>query len=210
MSDVGSIPALELKLLRDDGAVVYLNGNQVASSNMPVRHDRLHDAGLDRRVRLGRDLLFTFAALPDARSSTATNVIAVEVHQNVASSTDVSFNASLQVTGGARGRARARALHPERDADERRDALAHDRQRHDARQVGALGRGITNPAIFTCNRSTSRGPAPSTWCRSRACPPRRRSSTRSARPPRRSPAATPITSSTCPPSPASGGRSASG
>ena len=35
---------LRLRLLRDDGAVVYLNGVEVCRSNMPDRGDRLHNA----------------------------------------------------------------------------------------------------------------------------------------------------------------------
>ena len=44
-----------LELLRDDGAVVYVNGQEVARSNMPTGAHHLRHQGLDRDHRSRRD-----------------------------------------------------------------------------------------------------------------------------------------------------------
>jgi len=100
VTDVGSIPGLELKLLRDDGAVVFLNGAQIASSNMPggsITHTTLASTAVSGA---GETAYATFPLAPSGLVNGA-NVLAVEVHQSSGTSSDVSFNASLQVTSGA-------------------------------------------------------------------------------------------------------------
>jgi hypothetical protein len=82
------------RLLRDDGAVVYLNGVEVFRSNMPtgeVTYSTWASAtvnGSDENVfvsfRLSPDLL-----LP------GTNLVAVEVHQTTSNSSDLSFDLEL-------------------------------------------------------------------------------------------------------------------
>lgn len=98
--DAGSIAGLELKLLRDDGAVVYLNGTEVVRTNLPasaISHTTLATTAISGS---GETTFLTFPLSPSVVTS-GTNVLAVEVHQQAGTSSDVSFNASLQVTSGA-------------------------------------------------------------------------------------------------------------
>ncbi len=99
VSDVSSISALELKLQRDDGAIVYLNGTQIASSNMPVPPITYISPASTAVGGSSETFLITFALSPTGLVN-GTNVLAVEIHQNLATSSDISFNASLQVTSG--------------------------------------------------------------------------------------------------------------
>lgn len=85
---------LNLRLLRDDGAVVYLNGLEVFRSNMPrgtIDH-RTHAA---RSVTGGDENTFFEAAIPNLLVD-GRNVLAVEVHQSSPSSSDISFDLELR------------------------------------------------------------------------------------------------------------------
>ena len=79
--NAGSIASLKLHLLRDDGAVVYLNGVPVSTSNMP----RIYNAGtpaVTDITGLAEDAWIASAeSVANLRSGR--NVIAVEVHQSV-------------------------------------------------------------------------------------------------------------------------------
>ncbi len=95
--------ALDLQLLRDDGAVVYLNGWEILRSNMPEgvigRHTRAVTAIAD-------DLETTVyqQTLDPALLRVGPNVLAVEVHQVAPTSSDVSF--ALALTGALRSHVR--------------------------------------------------------------------------------------------------------
>jgi hypothetical protein len=97
--DAASIQGLELKIQRDDGAVVFLNGAQIATTNMPggsITYTTLASTavgGADETAYL------TFPISP-AELVNGPNVLAVEVHQRGATSSDISFDASLEVTPG--------------------------------------------------------------------------------------------------------------
>lgn len=86
-----SYTGLTLKLERDDGAVVYLNGTEIRRVNMPtgtISHTTLASGTASENV------LETFS-LPTTGLVEGTNVIAVEIHQASASSSDISFNLEL-------------------------------------------------------------------------------------------------------------------
>jgi hypothetical protein len=94
--DAVSIQALKLRLLRDDGAVVYLNGTEVARSNMPsgsIGHTTRASLGVGAA---GENTFYEFSACASLLV-TGDNVLAVEVHQSGPASSDVSFEASLEV-----------------------------------------------------------------------------------------------------------------
>lgn len=91
----GAVASLTLDLLRDDGAVVYLNGTEVARSNMPegpVSPDTPATVNVDGDEETST--LVTFE-LPAALIRSGTNVVAVELHQVSAQSSDISFDARL-------------------------------------------------------------------------------------------------------------------
>jgi hypothetical protein len=97
VSDPLSIPELQLLLLRDDGAVVYLNGFEVARSNMPSGAVGPATLASTAVGGAGETTFFSFAVAAEAVVAGA-NVLAVEIHQSGATSSDVSLDASLRVT----------------------------------------------------------------------------------------------------------------
>ena len=95
IANTSSIHAITLRILRDDGAVVYLNGAEVYRSNMPT--GAVNSATLATNAITGAEetTLFQNAALDPARLVNGTNLIAVEIHQNSSNSTDISFELQL-------------------------------------------------------------------------------------------------------------------
>ncbi len=94
IADKGAITGLTLRLMRDDGAIVYLNGQEIARSNMPsgtvaAATPVLSSVGGGDELRW-----YTFAVSP-ARLQSGTNILAVELHQNSTSSSDISFDLEL-------------------------------------------------------------------------------------------------------------------
>jgi hypothetical protein len=95
VADAAAINSLNLKLLRDDGAVVYLNGNEVYRNNMPtgtIANTTLASSNVED------DNTFFTQAVSPALLATGNNVISVEIHQSVADSSDISFNFELSGT----------------------------------------------------------------------------------------------------------------
>ncbi|HUR45351.1 MAG TPA: Ig-like domain-containing protein [Candidatus Saccharimonadales bacterium] len=89
-----NITNVALRILRDDGAVVFLNGVEVLRSNMP---ESLSVYGTWSAVPVAGSEENTFfaAAIPPALLRSGTNVMAVEVHQSDAGSSDLSFDFEL-------------------------------------------------------------------------------------------------------------------
>lgn len=90
VDDPGDFDSIDLALTYDDGAVIYLNGTEIWRVNMPA----------------GSITYNTFASSTSTDNAQATttklntlvsgnNILAVEVHQRSASSTDISFNFAL-------------------------------------------------------------------------------------------------------------------
>lgn len=88
VTDPSSFSSLSLDLLFDDGAVVYLNGNRIAAANMPEGEPAF-------------DFYIGTTSSDDDRESfsiessllvSGTNTLAVEVHQEGGSSSDISFD----------------------------------------------------------------------------------------------------------------------
>lgn len=93
------LPAVDLRaaavrLVRDDGAVVYLDGVEVARSNLPegaIGPDTLATAGVGDSEETQ---VFSFEVDP-ALLGAGSHVIAVEVHQAAPDSSDLGFDAGL-------------------------------------------------------------------------------------------------------------------
>ncbi|MBN1481310.1 CotH kinase family protein [candidate division KSB1 bacterium] len=99
VTDVSAVQQLIFKLLRDDGAVVYLNGQQVLRSNMPggsIQYDTRpsNSVGGD-----DEDTFFEFTINKDALVR-GKNVVAVEVHQYNGTSSDMSFDLEIDALSG--------------------------------------------------------------------------------------------------------------
>jgi hypothetical protein len=93
LMDALAFTNLQLRLLRDDGAIVYFNGVEVFRSNLPT--------GAVSYVTFAQSSVAddgTFwipVDLPARALRNGTNVVAVEVHQNAGNSSDLSFDLAL-------------------------------------------------------------------------------------------------------------------
>src|SRR5206468_3696432 len=86
--------SLALRILRDDGAVVYLNGVEAFRTNMPtgtINHTTLASAA----VTGADESTFVSAPLSPSLLVAGANVIAVELHQADPTSSDISFDLEL-------------------------------------------------------------------------------------------------------------------
>jgi regulation of enolase protein 1 (concanavalin A-like superfamily) len=107
LSQIASIRRLLIELQRDDGAAVYLNGVEIARSNLPAGADfndlapeRINDADELVYHYIPLDVASLTVGVPPGTLIEGTNVLAVEVHQQAASSTDLRFDLALRVTRG--------------------------------------------------------------------------------------------------------------
>ncbi len=92
-SDRVNAQELHLSVRRDDGAVVYLNGVELARFNMP---DGTITNGTLASTGVGADETTYFDASTSAASLVAgTNVLAIEVHQIGTTSSDTQFDVEL-------------------------------------------------------------------------------------------------------------------
>ena len=92
VADISQINGLALELMRDDGAVVYLNGTEVFRSNMPsgtIGHSTLASSSPSDESFLHQ------ASIPTSGLVNGSNVIAVEVHQRSANSSDLRLDLRL-------------------------------------------------------------------------------------------------------------------
>jgi len=97
VTDAGSIGGLTLNLVRDDGAVVYLNGTEVRRDNLPAG-TILYDTTASSAIGGGDESTFFSSAVDPALLVNGDNVIAVEIHQASGTSSDVSFDLELVAT----------------------------------------------------------------------------------------------------------------
>ena len=91
VEDPGAVTNLSVRLLRDDGGIVYLNGVEVFRSNItnaPVTYATLAFSAAD-------ETSFFSTSVNPALLQPGTNVIAVEIHQSSANSSDLSFDLAL-------------------------------------------------------------------------------------------------------------------
>jgi Calcineurin-like phosphoesterase/Purple acid Phosphatase, N-terminal domain len=99
VADRSAYGGLTLRVLRDDGAIVYLNGTEVFRSNMPA--SGVTAATFASSVVFdANERTYVTADVNPARLVAGTNVLAVELHQSGATSSDVSFNLALTTAGG--------------------------------------------------------------------------------------------------------------
>ncbi len=89
--------ALQLRVLRDDGVVVYLNGIEVFRDNLPPGEITFATFALSAISNQAEDE-FLSSPVNAALLLNGTNVIAAEIHQNQANSTDISFDFELTGT----------------------------------------------------------------------------------------------------------------
>jgi hypothetical protein len=104
LADASAITSLTVRLRRDDGAVVYLNGAEIARSNMPagaVNYLTLASTG----VGDADETSFFSYNVPVGALSSGVNTVAVEVHQVLTNSSDLGFDMELVATSLSTGTA---------------------------------------------------------------------------------------------------------
>ncbi len=95
VSDPSIYTSLGIDLIRDDGAVIYLNGTEVWRSNMPggtISFATLAAAAVDGA---NETAIFSSPSFGTSALIAGTNVLAVEVHQINATSGDLGFDMRL-------------------------------------------------------------------------------------------------------------------
>jgi cysteine-rich repeat protein len=95
--DPAAFESLTLHVIRDDGCVVYLNGTEVARSNMPAGTISYSTFASITVANTAESTWMEFTVASSLLSAGA-NVIAVEVHQDRPESSDTSFNLRLEGT----------------------------------------------------------------------------------------------------------------
>ena len=97
VADASQVIGLQANLLRDDGAVIYLNGVEVARSNM-VAGAVTYLTPSETIVSNADETTYFPLFLPASALVTGTNVIAVSIHQRDNTSSDLSFDMDLITT----------------------------------------------------------------------------------------------------------------
>ncbi|MFT5526729.1 MAG: subtilisin family serine protease, partial [Pirellulaceae bacterium] len=97
--DAASVTELQLHLLRDDGAAVYLNGVEIDRDNLVANaaFNRYASNGIgqgNERTFFLKNIDLT--SFPPGTLRVGENVLAVEVHQSSGGSSDVSFDLRLE------------------------------------------------------------------------------------------------------------------
>ena len=164
VADASVFNGLTLRLLRDDGAVVYLNGTEIWRSNMPaggVGYQTVASVAVG-----GADESTWFqTTLSPALLVNGTNVLAVELHQSGGTSTDISFD--LQLIGSDGSTSVTRGPYLQRGTSSgvvvrwRTNLPTDSRVRYGTTQ-GSLSLNADNPTVTTEHEVTISGLSPST------------------------------------------------
>ena len=86
---------LLLRVLRDDGVIVYLNGTEVYRDNMP--NGKVHyGTAANRAIYAEEEAAWQHSTVGPGRLNAGPNVLAVEIHQATAVSSDISFDLELR------------------------------------------------------------------------------------------------------------------
>ncbi|MBN1648782.1 MAG: chitobiase/beta-hexosaminidase C-terminal domain-containing protein, partial [Spirochaetales bacterium] len=99
VDDAQEYDSLILRLVRDDGAVVYLNGHEIARSNMPAEVPVLFDTPAFDAAGT-ESAWFEFFIDPSGLLVDGENIMAVEIHQWSPTSSDISFDLELLSESG--------------------------------------------------------------------------------------------------------------
>jgi hypothetical protein len=95
VEDVASIRSLTAHLLRDDGGIVYLNGTEVLRSHMPDGPVDFLTLASAPGVNGAEETTFFTGSINPQVLFNGINLVAVEIHQHLPSSSDLSFDFEL-------------------------------------------------------------------------------------------------------------------
>jgi hypothetical protein len=98
LADPAALERLDLSVIRDDGVVVYLNGQEVLRNNIGANPSfntvaTTAIAGADESTPV--QLSLATSSLPAGLLRQGRNVLAAEIHQSGATSSDISFDLAL-------------------------------------------------------------------------------------------------------------------
>jgi hypothetical protein len=101
---VAAVPTdpLELTLIRDDGAAVYLNGVEVLRDNLPAGELTADTVAVTDLVLATDEEAPVLATIDPALLSVGDNVLAVELHQSTLGTLDLSFDLALRAKNESR------------------------------------------------------------------------------------------------------------
>ena len=105
ITNAASLTALDLQLLRDDGAIVYLNGNEILRSNMPtgsVAYTTFASSNITSTSVPDENAYLPFTISP-VTFLEGTNVLAVEIHQSSTNYTDFGFDMQANAARSSSG-----------------------------------------------------------------------------------------------------------
>ena len=94
IADISSVQQLRISLKCDDGAVVFINGTEVARENLPSGTITYNTTALVSVGGASEDD-YSIYMTDNSVVVNGTNTIAVEIHQSSSSSSDISFDLSL-------------------------------------------------------------------------------------------------------------------
>src|ERR1043166_5936719 len=94
LANPSAFSSLKLRLLRDDGAVVYLNGNEIRRDNMPTGSITYKTRAVTNLSAPAESTFVDTTISPNVLTH-GTNLLAVEVHQVNRKSNDLSFDLEL-------------------------------------------------------------------------------------------------------------------
>ena len=97
VADPAAVTALAMRLIRDDGVVVYLNGVEVFRNNLPTG-PIAYNTDATTSVFGAGETTWLSANLNLAALRAGSNVLAVEIHQDRPDSSDISFDMELKGT----------------------------------------------------------------------------------------------------------------
>jgi len=95
VDDPSALHGLKIQLRREDGAAVYINGQRVINSNLPLEGVNYKTKALVTMYDVAGLCYLTYDISPEVLVK-GDNVIAVEVHQISSTSSDLSFDLQLQ------------------------------------------------------------------------------------------------------------------
>jgi|GEM_PF-274335 len=95
MGDISRFDSVEFAIMRDDGFVMYVNGVEVARDNMPAGTPT-YTTSAPSAIGSANEYTPITRRVPISAFVSGNNTIAVEVHQNGGSSSDVTFNVQMK------------------------------------------------------------------------------------------------------------------
>lgn len=104
VSNLSEITAAEIGLVRDDGAVVYLNGNEIQRINLPASPTVItYTTEADDAISSANEPVPVIFSFSPSDLVEGTNTLAVEMHQAAPTSSDLSFNLELNLSRSTAG-----------------------------------------------------------------------------------------------------------